>query len=122
MIGKRDEQQWRYQQSESQPSGQGISDKICKYSLICILLTFTAEKAQELKEGFRQGFEKGFEQPSSQPQSYEAERPKLGKRDEQQWRFQQGESQPTEGSQSLTGKLGDKIRKPIMLFCTQIVS
>jgi len=105
-LGKRDEQQWRYQQSESQPKegGQGFSDKI-------------SEKAQELKEGFRQGFEKGFEQPSSQSQSSEGERPreeersKLGRRDEQQWRYQQGESQPTEGSQSLTGKLSDKIQE-----------
>jgi len=70
-------------------SGQGISEKI-------------SEKAQDVKESIKQ---------TIQPQESQGqqERPKLGHRDEQQWRLQQGEGQSQESQgQQERPKLGKR--------------
>jgi len=91
-LGKRDEQQWRNQEGESQESQESQGQQRPKLG---------KRDEQQWKN------QQGESQESQESQG--EQRPKLGKRDEQQWRNQQGENQPKE--QGLTDKISEKAQE-----------
>jgi len=97
-LGKRDEQQWRYQQSQ-ESSGQEQQERP------------KLGKRDEQQWRYQQQGPSGSQQGQEFSGQEQQQRPKLGKRDEQQWRYQQSEGQQNESGPSMTEQISSKAQE-----------